>query len=250
MNGSNEVNVTSSTSSNVVDDPNTRFSTPKYLGEWIFREDCQRFFEKYNKANNYEGLNLGDYVKIFARDEDHTYEWMVAGFDYYEESFGPGIIFIPRITIGNGTMNQIDSTKRGYYASDMHVYLMDLINNDYDVISENIVTDDEPLIMLMSDIQVYGETIDDIGRSNELEEIYQTDVKFDKGILPIFKYISPFKYSDLISDDQEYRYPSRWSFWLRAVASSAYFAYASYFGDTDAHGASDSYGLRPLIYLL
>ena len=247
MNNSNEVNVISSTSSNVVDDPNARFSAPKYLGEWKTQEDCQRFFEKYNKANNYEGLNLGDYVKIFARDEDHTYEWMVAGFDYYEESFGPGIIFIPRVSIGNGIMNQIDSTKRGYYASDMHVYLMDLINNDYDVISKNIVSDDEPLIMLMSDIQVYGESID-FYRSEELEAVYQADVKFDKGILPIFKFINPFEYIDLIPIDELYRY-SRWGFWLRAVASSATFAHAGNHGVAHASGASTSTGLRPLIYL-
>ena len=247
MNNTNEVNVTSS---NVADDPNTRFSTPKYLGEWNFREDCQRFFEKYNKDNNYAGLSLGDYVKIFARDEDHTYEWMVAGFDYYEESFGPGIIFIPRITIGNSIMNQIDSTKRGYYMSDMDVYLTDLINNDYALLEENIVlTDGEPLIMLMSDIQVYGKSINDFNRSEELEEIYQTDVKFDKGILPIFKYIRPFDYIHLISIDELYRYPSNWNFWLRAVASSAGFAAAYKDGGTGAYSASSSFGLRPLIYL-
>ena len=246
MNSSNEVNVTSSSKA---DDPNTRFSTPKYLGEWKFQEDCQRFFEKYNKANNYEGLNLGDYVKIFASDRDHTYEWMVAGFDYYEESFGPGIIFIPRITIGNGIMNHIDSAKRGYYASDMDMHLTDLINNDYDLISENIVlTDGEPLIMPMSDIQVYGESIN-FDRSEELEAIYQVEVKFDKDILPIFKFISPFEYSDLLSVDQEYRYPSRWAFWLRAVASSTTFAVAGYNGDANAYCASVSVGSRPLIYL-
>jgi hypothetical protein len=230
----------------MLDDPNTRFSAPKYLGEWKTQEDCQSFFEKYNKDNNYEGLNLGDYVKIFSRDEDHTYEWMIAGFDYYEESFGPGIVFIPRISIGAYIMNTISTTKGGYYGSDMQIYLMDLINGDYDVISKSIITDSEPLIMLMSDIQVYGESMK-FDRSEDLEALYQADTRFDKGILPIFNYISPIEYSNTVLSI--YHHPYSKHFWLRAVASSATFALANDYGFASAGGASGSYGLRPLIYL-
>jgi hypothetical protein len=236
------------TQNSSLSDPNKRFSSPKYLGEWRHIEDCQSFFKKYNKSNNYAELNLGDYVKIFSRDEDHTYEWMIAGFDYYEDSFGPGIVFIPIINIGGGIMNSIDFTKGGYYGSDMHVYLMDLIDGEYNVVSKNIVTDAEPLIMLMSDIQVYGKSAE-FNRLEELEAIYKSDTKYDKEILPVFKYIDPFEYLEQIPADKKYKYPWFQYFWLRAVVSSATFACAGNFSDTYPGFASGSSGLRPLIYL-
>lgn len=242
------VAITIPTQNSSLSDPNKRFSSPKYLGEWRHIEDCQSFFEKYNKSNNYAELNLGDYVKIFSRDEDHTYEWMIAGFDYYEDSFGPGIVFIPIINIGGGIMNSIDFTKGGYYGSDMHVHLMDLIDGEYNVVSKNIVTDAEPLIMLMSDIQVYGKSVE-INRSEELEAIYKSDTKYDKEILPVFKYTDPFKYPEQIPADKRYKYPYFQYFWLRAVASSEAFAIAYNSGDAYAYYASHSHGLRPLIYL-
>ena len=108
-------------------DPNTRYES-KNLGTWSSTSDVDTFMSKYNHANNYTGLSLGNYVTI--QDGTYNTQWVIAGFDMEHNQTaadgtvydnGYGICMIPKTYVTNYAWNEVSSNNfTGYKSSNMH----------------------------------------------------------------------------------------------------------------------------------
>jgi hypothetical protein len=243
-----------------INHPNNRFEE-KDLGTWSSSSDVDTFFNTYNTDNGYDNLSLGNYVSIAS--EFGTNVWMIAGFDIYKgigSCTSGGIVLIPKtyLSVSNTTgftMNSSATTSGGYNSTVMgSTTLVNIgtqlqstlgsshLKNLNILVSSSTnasATRSDSLtgaatncgwinryVVLPTEIQIFGSNV--WGNSFDAGELIMQ--------LPIFRFISP----------NEYAY---WDFWLRAVASSTDFAYASQSGDCWHRAANTNAGIRPLIYV-
>lgn len=213
----------------------------------------------------YTDLYLGDYITI--QDGTYNANWMIAGFDteFYKGWLVDGssdvqwinqhhITLIPRIPLFNAQMNSTNTTSGGYKGSAMHTSTLPTVVSNlqtvlgthllkrYALLSSAVDTTrsnmfgtaggassswewTEVYATLPSEMQIYGSTI-------WSSSGYDTGEACMK--LPVFNFINHVQFS-------------RWSFWLRGVASSGGFCGAGDLGLAGAWGASDSRGVRPVI---
>ena len=243
-----------------INHPNNRFEE-KDLGTWSSSSDVDTFFNTYNSDNGYDNLSLGNYVSIASGFGTNV--WMIAGFDTYKgvgSCTSGGIVLIPKtyLSVSNTTgftMNSSATTSGGYNSTimnsttlvDIGTQLQSTLGSTH-LKSLNILASSSinasatrtdsltgcatncgwisRYVVLPTEIQIFGSNI--WGNSFDGGEYISQ--------LPVFKFISPNEYS-------------RWDFWLRAVASSTDFAYASQSGDCWHRAANTNAGIRPLIYV-
>ena len=213
----------------------------------------------------FDGLHLGDYITV--QDGTYNANWMIAGFDtefykgWLDNSSNPTpyitqhhITLIPRVPLFNAQMNSTNTTSGGYKGSAMHTSTLPTVVSNlqtvlgshllkrYALLSSAVDTTrsnmfgnaggassswkwTEVYATLPSEVQIYGSTI-------WSSSGYDTGEACMK--LPVFNFINHVQFS-------------RWAFWLRGVASSSNFCGANSGGNADAWGASDSFGVRPVI---
>jgi hypothetical protein len=213
----------------------------------------------------YTDLYLGDYITI--QDGTYNANWMIAGFDteFYKGWLvdgssdvqwinQPHITLIPRVPLFNAQMNSTNTTSGGYKGSAMHTStLPTVVSNLQTVLGTHLL---KRYALLSSAVDttrsnMYG-TAGGASSSWEWTEVYATlpsemqiygstiwsSSGYDTGEacmkLPVFNFINHVQFS-------------RWSFWLRGVASSGDFCRAGDIGDATAWGASSSGGVRPVI---
>ena len=241
----------------------------KYANNGTYREKNFGTITASNIASfvTDHGLATGNYTDIYPGDyftiQDGTYnvEWMVAGVGLQhnkgDTANAHGIECIPRAQgFAYGTqMNSSNVTTGGYKGSAMFTFLRDTVAPKLSAVLGTHLLDQHCLLsnavatdkvapcsilgngqssgwewttvkcVLMSEPQVYGESVwggaYDVGEANQ--------------ILPVFNFISPVEFG-------------RGYFWLRAVASSAFFAACNHNGSSYYYDASNT-GLyvRPLI---
>lgn len=203
-------------------------------------------------------LYVGDYFKI--QDGTYNVDWEIAGFDTYYQKGDTAftnhhLALIPKTNIITSKMNDTNDTTGGYYNSYMHQTVIPTIDTKLATILGSHLLSRRALLSntmnkdlascagsgwmgcttewswytvkscLMSEVAVYGSTV----FSSSFH-----DVGEDCERLPIFSF-------------KGHSYTRQW-FWLRAVASSAGFAYAGSHGSAAYDSASDSGGgVRPLI---
>lgn len=251
------------------------------LGTISSLAQLEAFLTEHEVASGkFTNLYLGDYIKI----QDGTYNgnWCIAGFGT-EANKGssnvPNKNTLSLIPLGNLTNAQMNSTNttgvskntdnplyaetqgvetagyQAYWGSDMAQITMPDIEakltavlgthlKTRDILCSMTMTPTTPSMAgagangastnwgwkavkaaLLTEVQVYGSTV--YSSSN-----FDVGEGYEK--LPIFNFISPVG-------------QGRADWWLRAVASSSYFALASGTGYAGAYGASYTLGVRPLI---
>ena len=238
----------------------------KNLGTFTSTAELETFLSNHEIATgNFTDLYLGDYFTI--QDGTYNANWMIAGFDtefykgWLDNSSNPTpyitqhhITLIPRIPLFNAQMNSTNTTSGGYKGSAMHTSTLPTVVSNlqtvlgthllkrYALLSSAVDTTrsnmygnasgassswewTEVYATLPSEVQIYGSTI-------WSSSGYDTGEACMK--LPVFNFINHIQFS-------------RWAFWLRGVASSGYFCYASNVGDASAWDASSSSGVRPVI---
>lgn len=209
----------------------------------------------------FDNIFVGDY--IIGRNSNRKY--LVADLDYRlgcgdTECTRHHVLIIPERIMGTAKMNDTNITTGAYVSSKMYTdYLAPfktVIQNDFEnshILSHknyfaNAVTNGyesaggwvESKIDLMNECMVYGSNIfHNIMNGTNVP----TNYTIDKSQLSIFQHRK-----DLIvarNDAGE-----RYSYWLRDVVSSSFFAYVSHGGNADLSYASYAYGVRPafLIY--
>lgn len=244
---------------NTIYHPNNRFEE-KSLGTWSSISDVDSFFNTYNADMGWDGLSLGNYVSV--ANSFGTNDWMIAGFETYY-NIGTcrtkGITFIPKtyLNVNNThsfTMNDSATTNGGYNGTYMNsTRLVDLASQVGGVIGTHLKSIN---ILVSSGVNGSQSRIDGLtGAANNCGwidrylvipselQIYGSSIwgnSFDTGEsiaqLPVFAFISPNEYD-------------RQDFWVRAVASSTDFAYASQSGDCWHSAANIGRALRPIMYL-
>lgn len=217
--------------------------------------------------NTAHGLSAGTFDDIFVGDEitikDGTYNavWLVAGIDWDynkgDTASGHGILLIPKAPLYNDQMNSTNVTTGGYKGSAMHTTKLPalvtklqtvlgshlkkrrvLISNSVNTSIASMAGEGwtgasngwewvDIYAVLPSEVEVYGSTV----FSSSFRDVGEACQK-----LPIFNFINPV-------------YFSRWALWLRAVASSPNFCVVGSHGHAHGNNASNSFGVRPLIYL-
>ena len=217
--------------------------------------------------NTAHGLSAGTFNDIFVGDEitikDGTYNavWLVAGIDWDynkgDTASGHGILLIPKTPLYNDQMNSTNVTTGGYKGSGMHTTKLPALVTKLQtvlgshlkkrrvIVSNSVNTSIASMAgagwtgasngwewldayaVLPSEVEVYGSTV----FSSSFYDVGEACQK-----LPIFNFINPV-------------YFSRWYFWLRAVASSTFFCAVNGHGVANHSNASNSHGVRPLIYL-
>lgn len=243
-----------------VNHPNNRFEE-KNLGTWSSSSDVDTFFNTYNSDNGYSGLSLGNYVSIASGFGTNV--WMIAGFDTYKgigEGGVAGITFIPKTYLNVSgstgfTMNSSATTNGGYNGTTMKSTTLSNIGTQ---LQSTLGSSHLKNVNILVSSGTNGSTsrIDGLtGAANDCGWIYAyaflpSEIQifgsnvwgnsFDGGEsisqLPVFRFISPNEYA-------------RWDYWLRAVASSTDFSYASQSGDCWHSAANVARGIRPLIYV-
>ena len=128
-------------------DPNTRYES-KNLGTWSSTSDVDTFMSKYNHANNYTGLSLGNYVTI--QDGTYNAQWVIAGFDKEYNQIaadgttynnGYGICMIPKTQVTTGAWNPTNTLTGAYNSSYMHTTtLPNIVTKLQNVLGSHIVT--------------------------------------------------------------------------------------------------------------
>lgn len=205
----------------------------------------------------FNDLYLGDYFKV--QDGTYNVEWEIAGFDTYYQKGDSAftnhhIALIPKTNLLTSKMNT-NGTTGGYYNSYMHQSVIPTIDTKLATILGNHLLARRALLSnamnkdltsgagagwmgsttgwdwytvkscLMSEVAVYGSKV----FSSSFHDIGE-----DCERLPIFQF-------------KGHSYTRQW-FWLRAVASDSYFAFAPGSGRADANDASFADGgVRPLI---
>ena len=238
---------------------NNAFYRGENLGT-ITSANIDSFVSEYIRSNGaYHDIYPGDYITI--QDGTYNVEWMVAGLGIQhnkgDTANAHGVELIPRAQgFAYGTpMNSTNTTAGGYKGSEMFAFLRDTVVPKLSAVLGTHLLDQHVLLsnavntsisapcpalgtgqasgwewvtvkaVLMSEVQVYGSTVwsgaYDVGEANQQ--------------LPVFRFISPTEFG-------------RGDFWLRGVASSAYFCVCSYRGDASCTDASPTWlYVRPLI---
>lgn len=209
-------------------------------------------------AGKFTDLYIGDEITI--QDGTYNAKWLIAGFD---TEYNKGdtaftthhITLIPKTPLYDAAMNSTDTTVGGYKGSAMHTSEMPSLNTklqnalgthllSHRAIVSNAVNTTaasgglsswtgaasgwewvDVKAVLPTEAQIYGGKV--FGSSGY-------DAGEAKQKLPIFNFINSVQFS-------------RWSFWLRSVASDTHFCFCSSLGYAFTVGASNSFGVRPLI---
>ena len=238
----------------------------KNLGTFTSTAELETFLSNHEIATgNFTDLYLGDYFTI--QDGTYNANWMIAGFDtefykgWLDNSSNPTpyitqhhITLIPRAPLFNAQMNSTNTTSGGYKGSAMHTSTLPtvvsnlqtvlgthllkryaLLSNAVDTTRSNMYGTaggassswewTEVYATLPSEVQIYGSTV-------WSSSGYDTGEACMK--LPVFNFINHVQFS-------------RWTFWLRGVASSSTFCSAGNSGRALTWGASHSNGVRPVI---
>ena len=241
--------------------PNNRYEDKK-IGECSSTLEVEYFFNKYNHANGYDGLSLGNYITI--NDGLYNTDWMIAGFDYYKGKGGStdngyGMLIIPRTyLVGNNQstwpMHSSNTTEGGFVGSTMYNSTLPSVASQIrSLIGDHCVTISIGLtnsvntglskpngltgaaidigwyskwVTLPSEYQIFGNSV----FGNALEG------GCDNIKIPVFNFIKHTEYA-------------RVDFWLRNVATSTAYSYASQSGDCWYADASRYMYLRPIFYV-
>ena len=212
----------------------------------IFRGKNLGSTPDYTNITNgsFKDMYIGDYWTI------NGINWRIAAFNYYRntgDSNVPGnhIVIVPDTSLYSHVMNDTNTTEGGYTGSKMYTEGLEqaktMINNAF---SGHVVTIRAYLcnavangeasagawvdstVDLMNEIMVYGSVVN--GKSTY--GLY--NIGTEKSQLPLFA-LNPQSIN------------TRYSYWLRDVASASYFAYVSGTGGADHTGASSSHAVRP-----
>ncbi len=211
-------------------------------------------------SGKFDDIYVGDYIT--TNEGNNKVTWLIADLDNYLYSGDTQLIqhhatIIPATPLENAKMNETNDTTGGYYGSQMVQETLTNVLNKYiqSVFGEHILkyknnlsnsVDDnlpnkynvkkgasdkagwyERQLDLMSEVNVYGTTVwssspHDIGIDNRQYAIFQIKPEF------INSYGT-----------------SRFGYWLKDIAYSADFSYASGHGISVPYGASNSFGVRP-----
>ena len=218
--------------------------------EWIAKH--------INSDGTFNDIYVGDIVTI--QDGVYNAKWVVAGFD---TEFNKGdigltthhISLIPQTYLFTAPMNDTNTTVGGYVGSKMHTDTLVTVANNLknalgshllerrvllsDSMSTSIPSNagagftgasdqwvwTSVYCTLLTEVQVYGSTV----FSSSCHDIGEGCSQ-----LPLFKFVN-------------HVYFGPYSFWLRAIASSTYFAIAGNSGNAGIGAASLVRAVRPLI---
>ena len=233
-------------------DPNTRYES-KNLGTWSSLSNVDTFMSKYNHANNYTGLSLGNYVTI--QDGTYNTQWVIAGFDMEHNQTaadgttydnGYGICMIPKNYVTTGQWNTNGGTTGGYKSSTMHTTLLpSIVTTLKNVLGTHVVNRN---VLLSSSVNsstgstAYTWTTSDatlmsIGQLTGTFASHRN--KYDDGEanykLPLFNY--------------EKYYNSNFMFFSRGIYAGGSIWYVHRYGDISWDVSNSTLSTRPLIYL-
>ena len=200
------------------------------------------------QAGTFDDLYVGDYWVIGG------VTWLIAGFDYY---YGCGdtafnkhhAVIVPLSPLYNHAMNETSTTEGGYVGSLMYTEGLEQAKTQIQkafgaehVLSHriylvNAVSSGRPTeggwydstVDLMNENMVYGCMIYSIANTSTA---FSQNYRVEKSQLPLF---AMYPYASFY----------RTSFWLRDIASSSAFAFASTNGSATYGGASTTRGVRP-----
>ena len=247
-----------------VDDPNDRNYTSTNLGTWSSASDVDTFLSRFNRSTAYKDgntkLRIGNYVTI----QDGTYNavWEIAGFDMESNQEaadgttydnGYGICLIPQTQLTTANWNVRNTVAGAYMSSTMHTTVLpDIVTNLQNVLGSHIV---QRNVLLSSSVDsdyhsnaytwttAYA-TLMSVGQMNGTFAANRN--KYDDGEanyrLPIFIHT-------------EYNTGSNfWSrgVWGRSGGGGDYRYHARCVhsdGRIGAERVTNTYGVRPLIYL-
>lgn len=236
--------------------PNTRYKSQN-LDTWSNIEDVDNFLSVCNHDTGYYGASIGSTIAI--KDGTYNKQWVIAGFDCEKnhkasdgniKDNGYGICLIPKASLGSFIWDS-RSTVNGYYGSEINKNTLPVVaTNLKKVLGSHLVQRNVLLssardseyhasaytwttayCTLMSTGQVTGTFASNRNKYDDGEANYK---------LPLFNY-------------------ETWSFdawaWLRGLYGNYYGGYGSgVYGLTTSGGSgynhcTNSYGLRPLIYI-
>lgn len=211
----------------------------KYLGNTVTAEQYTAI-----SSGTFTDLYIGDYWTI------NGINWRIAAFNYYRntgDSSVPGnhLVIVPDTSLYSHVMNDTNTTEGGYTGSKMYTEGLTqakaIINNAFSghVVTFrayfcNAVSNGEAsaggwvdsTVDLMNEIMVYGSVVNGAATYG----VY--NIGTEKSQLPLFA-LNPQSIN------------TRYSYWLRDIASASYFARVSSFGYAALSGASDSLAVRP-----
>lgn len=215
----------------------------KYLGESATEAQYAAI-----SAGTFDDLYIGDYWTIGGIN------YRIAAFDYYLNSGDTActthhVTLVPDGAMYSHVMNDSNVTTGGYVGSKMYTtglaYAKTTINNAFGsthILTHrqflcNAVSNGKPsgvswydsTVELMTEQNVYGGNVFGAGNDGSTVPSLHT---VDKSQYPLFAFRP-----DLISN--------RTTFWLRDVASAAYFAFCDYIGIAGCTVASTALGVRP-----
>lgn len=236
--------------------PNAGAHNAIYRGKDITELFYDGTLTKQIAAGTFDDIFVGDY--IIGKSSGRKY--LVADLNYRlhcgdTECTKPHMLMIPERTMGNAQMNANNDTTGGYtgcamYTTNLAAYKT-VIQNDFGtghiLAHRNVLTNAvsngassgwawfDSSIELMNESMVYGH--------NAWGSHHGYETGIDKSQLSIFKHRP-----DLIVARNDAG--SRQWYWLRDVASAAFFAIVYNYGIAYYNGASNSNGVRPafLIY--
>jgi len=236
--------------------PNAGAHNAIYRGKDITELFYDGTLTKQIAAGTFDDIFVGDY--IIGKSSGRKY--LVADLNYRlhcgdTECTTPHMLMIPEKTMGNAQMNANNDTTGGYTGSAMYTTNLatykTIIQNDFEtghiLAHRNVLTNAvsngfssgwawfDSTIELMNECMVYGHN------AWGAHHGYETGI--DKSQLSLFKHRP-----DLILARNDSN--SRQWYWLRDVASAAYFALVNHYGSAGTINASNSCGVRPafLIY--
>lgn len=222
---------------------NAGFHNSIYRGLFLGNEVTS---EQYQAISNgtFDDMYIGDYWTI------NGINWRIAAFNYYRntgDTLTPGnhVVIVPDESLYSHVMNDTATTDGGYTGSKMYTEGLEqaktIINNAFSghVVTFraylcNAVTDGEAsagawvdsTVDLMNEIMVYGSVV------NGAATYGQYNIGTEKSQLPLF-----------ILNPQSIN--TRYSYWLRDVASASFFAFVTNSGFASRGSASLSIAVRP-----
>lgn len=202
------------------------------------------------KAGTFKGFFIGDYWSIGDR------VWRIVDINYWlnsgDNSVPPyHLVIMPDTSLYNAKMNETNTTEGGYVGSQMYTANLEnaktLINAAFG--SANILNHREYLtnavsngypsggawydskVELPNEIMMYGSLVfTPAGDGSFVPNRYTID-KTQLALMKLYpRFINPGRY---------------W-YWLRDVVSGPYFAVVGTSGNANYHGASGSFGVRPV----
>ena len=242
--------------------PNTRYKSQN-LGTWNNYNDVDNFLYSCCNYTGYYGATIGSYVTI--NDGTYNKEWIIAGFDCEHnhqasdgniKDNGYGICLIPKTSLGKEKWD-FSSTRKGYNGSDINTStLPDVANNLKKVLGDHLI---------LRNVLLSSDTVN--SNSNYYASAYKWTTAYCT-LMSMGQVTGTFANNRNKYDDGEanYKLPlfnyETWSFdvisWLRGIYGNNYsdgFVFDGLVyclttsGDSDYSSCSNSYGLRPLIYI-